>query len=131
MSWNVYLQSRPCPTCHDVCYFGEWNYTHNTNRMAHDVLGINNDGSGAVVLGLDRNDDGSRKRLWVEVLDGMDGPEGAEFLDRIITGLRADPDRYRAMNPDNGWGDYDSFVAVLESMRDAVPERPCVWSVSP
>jgi hypothetical protein len=52
------------------------------------------------------------------------------FLDRIITGLEADPTRFRAMNPDNGWGNYDQFLALLKKMRDAIPEWPTVWSVS-
>jgi len=34
------------------------------------------------------------------------------------------------MNPDNGWGNYDQFLALLKKMRDAIPEWPTVWSVS-
>jgi hypothetical protein len=34
------------------------------------------------------------------------------------------------MSPSNGWGDYDGFVKVLTSMRDAVPEWPTTWRVN-
>jgi hypothetical protein len=67
---------------------------------------------------------------WWKLLDGMSGADSAEFLSRIIGGLEADPKRFRAMNPDNGWGNYDSFLAVLKQMRDAIPEWPTAWSVS-
>ena len=62
-------------------------------------------------------------------LDGLPGPEGAALLDVIVKGLELEPARFRAMNPENGWGDYDSFVARLREMRAAVPEWPCKWKV--
>lgn len=37
--------------------------------------------------------------------------------------------RFRAMNPENGWGDYDSFRDVLVEMCRAVPEWPTTWGV--
>jgi len=67
---------------------------------------------------------------WWERLDGATGPAGRDYLATIITGLEADPRRYRAMNPANGWGSYDSLLVVLREMRDAVPDWPTVWSVS-
>ncbi len=67
---------------------------------------------------------------WWDLLHGRTGPEGAQLLDRIIKGLAADPERFRAMNPENGWGDYDSLLARLTEMRDAVPEWPTTWSVN-
>lgn len=94
---------------------GSWNYTRNTNRMANSALP-------AGVL--------AERVTWWRLLDGMDGPPGAAFLDQIIRGLEADPEHFRSMNPDNRWGDYDSFLGVLREMRSAVPEWPCAWVVS-
>lgn len=102
MSWDVWLVDDRGHT------EGDWNYTHNCNRMANAVL-----------------DDGPS---WWKRLDGLDGPEGAALLHRIIKGLEADPERFRAMNSDKKWGDYDSFLAVLIEMRDRVPEWPTKWS---
>ena len=93
---------------------GDWNYTHNTSRMANAVLF-----------------DAEFPETWWKHLDGMTGADGAALLDRIIRGLEADPARFRAMNPENGWGDYDSFLGVLREMHKAsLVEWPTKWSAS-
>jgi hypothetical protein len=103
---------------------GEWGYTHNTSPMLYVVL----DDAG-VVLSPDP-DRPDRTMPWWMHLRTLNGPEGAAFLNVVIKGLEADPDRFRAMNPANGWGDYDTFLKVLTEMRDAVPEWPTQWSAS-
>jgi hypothetical protein len=118
MSWDAYLTD---DRGHSD---GEWNYTHNTSPMIYAVLEDN---------GYDLPHDDSRPGrtiAWWQHLRGMSGPDGAAFLDSIIRGLEADPERFRAMNPDNGWGDFDSFVKVLTEMRNAVPEWPSTWGTS-
>lgn len=67
---------------------------------------------------------------WWDLLNDKTGPEGAELLDHIVRGLESDPDRFEKMNPDNGWGDYNSLVEVLKDMRDRVPEWPTTWRTS-
>ena len=104
---------------------GEWNYTHNCNGMANAVLDPEYEQRTVFAEVFDR-----KHVSWWKRLDGLSGPEGAALLDRIIRGLEADPERFRALNPENGWGDYDSFVKVLTDMRNAVPEWPTTWSVS-
>lgn len=91
-----------------------WNYTHNTNPMVNDAI--------------DRE---PGDPTWWDQLDGMTGAQGAAFLTRIITALEADPDRYRAMDPPNGWGSYDSLLPVLRDMlTTCTTEEPCLWVVS-
>lgn len=117
---------------------GEWNYTHNCNRMANAVLDADELRAAAMRWWGERGradvvarvEAGEITGTWWECLDGLSGPEGAALLDRIIRGLEADPERFRTMNPSNGWGDYDSFVKVLCDMRAAVPEWPTTWQVS-
>lgn len=94
---------------------GSWNYTHNCNGMANFVM--------ADLFG-------DQVEAWWKKLHNMEGPAGAELLDGIVKGLEAEPGRFRAMNPENGWGDYDSFVRILKEMRDAIPEWPTKWSVN-
>lgn len=112
---------------------GDWNYTHNCNRMANAVLDpeeLRLAGK-AWWLKHGRPDVAEEAEgTWWEMLDGSDGPRGAALLNRIISELAADPERFRAMNPPNGWGDYDSFIEILREMRDAVPEWPTEWTVS-
>lgn len=131
MSWNAGLTD---DRGHEE---GDWNYTHNCNRMATSLLTDEELEAAARRQWADRPDviaridaDPSSWGSWWYCLDGMSGPEGAALLDRIIRGLEADPERFRAMNPENGWGDYDSFLKVLTEMRNAVPEWPTTWSVN-
>ena len=51
----------------------------------------------------------------------------AEVLPELRTGLmlmRDDPDGFRALNPPNGWGDYDSALKWLETLIAAFEECP-------
>lgn len=97
---------------------GEWNYTHNCNRMIADALASS---------GVEVPEHWLVGPTWWKRLDGMSGPDGAAYLDQIIRLLESDPERFRAMNPENWWGDYDSLVKVLIEMRNAVPEWPTTW----
>lgn len=110
MSWDACLV---CDCCgHEII---DQNYTHNCNGMANAVLLDEGDNSG---------------ESWWKQLDGMSGPTSAMFLNSIIKGLKADPVRFRQMNPKNKWGDYDSFVEVLRKMRDSIPETSSTWQTS-
>lgn len=142
MSWDAYLTD---DRGHSE---GDWNYTHNTSVMIYAVLNEAKPGflldvaarkyadSDRYVIENWRKPDErrvlfrDRPAAWWDALDGMSGPEGAAYLDTIIKGLEADPERFRAMNPENGWGDYDRLVKVLTEMRNAVPEWPTTWGAS-
>jgi hypothetical protein len=63
------------------------------------------------------------------VVDQKSGSEGAALLDHVVRRLEADPGTYTAMNPSNGWGDYDGLLDVLRDMRRSVPEWPTLWEV--
>lgn len=120
MSWDADLIDD------DNVVIASWNYTHNTNVMANLVLYPDTDTSRSVFDEVMS----PRGTPWWQLLNGS-GADGAELLGRILAGLRADPGRFRALNPTNGWGDYDQFVAILEQMRSAVPaDAPTRWSVT-
>lgn len=93
---------------------GDWNYTYNTGPMIYDAL----DRAG---ISLDEH-----RNLW-NYLQGKTGAEGGFVLAAIVRELEADPDHYRAMNPPNGWGDYEGILKVLTDMRNSVPEWPTTW----
>lgn len=121
MSWSVYLVDDRGHT------EGDWNYTHNCNGMIEDALG-----AAAVKETGDvwwASDDMGHHAWW-RLLDGKTDVEGHALIRAILAGLQANPEKYRAMNPPNGWGSYDSLVGVLTEMCALVPEWPCSWSAS-
>lgn len=102
MSWDATFSVKGADQWHEM---GDWNYTHNTSRMIYDVLG-------------------GREGPWYATLDGASGEEGGVYLNRIITGLEAEPEKFRAMNPENKWGSYDTLLPVLREMRAMSTEWP-------
>jgi hypothetical protein len=121
MSWSAWLTD-------DRDHLeGDWGYTHNTNDMLAAAYEAQTGEETEQCGGLLGPAIGP---AWWKRLDGTSGDEGRTYLTAIIDGLEADPTRYRAMNPENGWGDYDSLLKVLTEMRDAVPEWPTTWRVS-
>jgi len=83
-------------------YFGpDYNYTHNTNEMI-------------------------RQAGFPEFpeVDGMSVGEFVAKLDIVLTAFAADPGGYRAMDPPNGWGSYDSLSEVLTEMVEAYRPYP-------
>lgn len=46
------------------------------------------------------------------------------FLRAGLDRLRAEPDYFKQFNADNGWGDYDGFVAFTRQYLAACEEHP-------
>lgn len=92
MSLDVYLQITASPF--------HWNITHNLNHMA-EAAGI-------------------YKVLWrpeeneIECARDLISP-----LSEGLRLLRADPERFKKLNPSNGWGDYDGLVRFVEKYLNA------------
>jgi hypothetical protein len=102
---------------------GSWNYTHNTNGMiaaAYEAMtGTVTEPSDFPILGKIIGP------TWWDRLEGMTGSEGSEYLGQIIKGLEADPVRYQAMDPPNGWGSYVGVLIVLRQMKTASDNACC------
>ena len=63
---------------------------------------------------------------WRNVLD-KPAPKVGRHILAVLDRMARDPDRWRQMNPVNGWGDYDSCLqgrmrAWAERCRDASPQ---------
>lgn len=99
MSLDVYLEVVK-PT---VIYSG--NITHNLNKMA-DAAGI-------------------YKELWRPEEIGV--TKARELIQPLADGLSrllAEPEKYRAFNPANGWGDYEGLVEFVREYLAACRENP-------
>jgi hypothetical protein len=129
MSWDASFYVRA--DGHLVPY-NDWNYTHNTNRMINTALGQERMAATTIPWWEKiRTTSPENPGSWWELLDGASGEEGASLLGVIVDGLNTDPDRFRAMDPDNGWGDFDQLREILEQMRDVSKDFPSgEWRVS-
>ena len=83
----------------------EANYTHNATKMADEA--------------------GIYWHVWRPYEIGIEtAGELVDPLTDAIRLMRAQPDKFKALNPANGWGDYDSFLDWLETYRDACKDNP-------
>jgi len=60
---------------------------------------------------------------WREFI-GMRATTAGLKWANVTRELIGDPDKYKAMNPANGWGDYDGAVKVLNALIDACIAHP-------
>lgn len=110
MSLDVYLyEPMSCPHCgkdvksrHELFHA---NVTHNVNTIAMAA--------------------GIYEPVWRPDEIGL--TKAGEIAERLVPGisrLKEEPDKYRALNPPNGWGSYDRFVPWLERYLAACREYP-------
>ena len=67
---------------------------------------------------IDRKD-GALKRFI-----GKRAGEILATLDDMVIAMEAHPDVYRALNPENGWGNYEGALNYIRRFRDACAESP-------
>jgi hypothetical protein len=83
----------------------ECNITHNLTKMA-DAAGI-------------------YEELWRP--DEIAITHARELIEPLTAGLerlRADPEKFKALNPPNGWGDYDGLVRFVSAYLEACRQHP-------
>lgn len=65
--------------------------------------------------------------LWRPELPGPENLTAAQAIPVLRVGLaalKADPERFKRLNPKNGWGDYEGLVRFVESLLAACEENP-------
>jgi hypothetical protein len=55
---------------------------------------------------------------------GKPASECIPSLRAAVAAMEADPAKYKAMNPENGWGSYDSLLPALREMLAAFESAP-------
>jgi len=86
---------------HEVEDIDVGNMTYNVSPMFSDALG--------------------------HVFRDYDGKRAGDIIDELLAGIEkmtADPDRYKAKNPENGWGSYEGALAYLVRLYKACLEYP-------
>ena len=56
--------------------------------------------------------------------NGMDASESIPALVAGVAAMESDPEAYRAMNPPNGWGDYEVALDYLRKLLKACQDHP-------
>lgn len=99
MSWDIWAEIDTGGE-HPARVGESFNYTYNTSRMLYAV-------------GIDWNE--------------LTGKPLTEVLPVLKTGLgvlHAEPERFKAMNPPNGWGSYDGLCRVLQEVIAEFEKHP-------
>jgi len=105
MSYAIYLTTTDAlGNDHDLYEVG--NYTSNVAPMWTDALG--------------------------ESLRHLKDRKAADVLTQLeqaIHKMQTNPDHYRAMNPKNGWGDYEGALAYLQRLHEGCRRWPdgVIW----
>jgi hypothetical protein len=67
----------------------------------------------------------------LRTMKGTSAKDQLPILKQAVETLRANPEKYRAMNPPNGWGSYESALRFIENLANACEENPActiyVW----
>lgn len=98
------------------------NITYNIGGMWHDALGFAGSTEHPVkeIMGWGE----SNGRFGIHAFEGAPGVEAAGPLMEAVRRMEADPDRYRAMNPENGWGNADGAREFLRRLANMAAECP-------
>lgn len=86
-----------------------WNYTHNVGPMYAITLGT--------TLGV--------------FLEGKTAAEALPKLREMVADMEDRPAVYLALNPENGWGSYDTLLPRLRELVEVAARHPkASWGVS-
>lgn len=102
MSADVWIEAKACESCGVAPEGAELNITYNLSGMLCEAGFIG----------------------W-SAIGGMDARKVGVHILAILDHMRADEPRWRAMNPENGWGDYDKCVqGRMRQWAKACAESP-------
>lgn len=60
----------------------------------------------------------------IRSLTGMSAAEALPVLRGAIAAMQADPARFKALNPPNGWGDYTGALDFMEWFASVCADHP-------
>lgn len=98
--------------------------------MSYDVHLEVDTGAGNTVEAYWRNMTSNVAGMWCDAgadlreMKGRCAAECVPLLTAAIDKMVADPARYRAMEPSNGWGTYEGTLEFLRALRDAMQDHP-------
>lgn len=101
MSYDIWLERPACEHCDaPETAVGDWNYTSNCGPMWR--------AAGASLAGF----------------HGQPASVCAPILRTAIAAMEADPAKFEALNPENGWGSYATLLPALRQLAELFEAHP-------
>jgi hypothetical protein len=126
MSLDVFVSDSYCDRCGRYGErLGEVNMTYNLSRMIGTAAKAVEAATEMDLAGIDSPVVDVIFGKY-KMLDGIEGRAGdaAPKLRKIVDELRAHPDKYKPLEPSNGWGTYSSCVESLGELLTMLEENP-------
>ncbi|MFJ5625436.1 hypothetical protein ACIQD3_22665 [Peribacillus loiseleuriae] len=98
MSWDISLTAKRLV---DVEVGDIGNYTYNVSKMYRVAMGIS-----------------------LSELDGQKATDVIPMIRKGVDEMLANPEKYRAMNPPNGWGSYEGALDYIQKLLHECEKNP-------
>lgn len=111
MSLTIYLTSKQsCPHCGHI--FGDGGESIHSQNITHNLGGM-------------AREAGIYELLWrPEGVPVINAGQLVAPLEKAITDMKADSERFKKHNASNGWGMYENFLPWLERLLEACKANP-------
>ena len=64
-------------------------------------------------------------------IDGLTGEQSLPLLEQCADEMRKRPADFIKLNPENGWGSYDTFLEAIDRLIVFAKNYPkCIWKAS-
>lgn len=109
MSWDFFMMADLGGP--DLVYVEEFEaeQTYNVAPMYFEAFGDD-------LFGV-RHEGEQPERLGIRGLNGKTGEAAKPLIELAIQRMTKDPAKYRAMEPDNGWGSYEGAMKTLNTLN--------------
>jgi hypothetical protein len=98
MSWDITLTEKKCV---DVEVSDVGNYTYNVSKMYGEAMGET-----------------------LSYFHDMKAIDAIDLLYKGVIEMENNPDKYKSMNPENGWGNYEGALEYLKELLNACVKNP-------
>ncbi|WP_240416463.1 hypothetical protein [Paenibacillus periandrae] len=98
MSWDISLKQKEML---DVEVADIGNYTYNVSKMYVEAMGQS-----------------------LSAFNGVNAGESTLLLRQCVEEMISNPEKYKAMNPPNGWGNYEGALAYVQKLLHECEKNP-------
>lgn len=92
----------------------------NTGKEMRKVVGVGNYTYNCAGMFVEASETGES----LSELHGMKCTEAEPIIAKAVENMQKDPQKYKAMEPDNGWGSYNGFLEYVETLLRECRQNP-------